>query len=115
MFHISLFPQPSAVQQTMCEHVNAHIHAAIQMGGKRAPSNMIFDQEQTQRDFIADNLDTQSDKSIDQLQKAWSDQQKIHDLNIPETKRRNRSKIDRVVTDEQRIALDEESTGWVAT
>jgi hypothetical protein len=34
------------------------------------------------------------------LQKAWSDQQKLHDLNIPETRRRNRSKIDRVVTDE---------------
>ena len=73
MFQMSPFPQSGAVQQTMCEHVNAHIHAAIQMGGKRAPSNMIFDQEQTQRDFIADNLEKQSDKSIDQLQKAWSD------------------------------------------
>ena len=112
---MSLFPQPSAVQQTMCEHVDTRIHAAIQMGGRRAPSEMIIDQEQTQREFITENLDKQSEKSIDQLQKAWSDQQKLHDLSIPETKRRNRSKIDRVVTDEQRIALDEESTGWVAT
>ena len=112
MFHMSLFPQSGAVQQTMCEHVNTHIYAAIQMGGRRAPSEMIIDQEQTQRDFIAENLDKQSEKSIDQLQKAWSDQQKLHDLNIPETKRRNRSKIDRVVTDEQRVALDEEYYGF---
>jgi len=75
MFQMSLFPQPSAVQQTMCEHVDTRIHAAIQMGGRRAPSEMIIDQEQTQREFIADNLDKQTDKSIDQLQKVWSDQQ----------------------------------------
>jgi hypothetical protein len=73
---------------------------------------MIIDQQKTQREFIAENLDKQSEKSIDQLQKAWSDQQKLHDLNIPETKRRNRSKIDRVITDEQREALDEEYYGF---
>jgi len=112
MFQMSLFPQSSAVQQTMCQYVDSHIHATIQMGGRRAPSEMIIDQEQTQRDFIAENLDKQSDKSIDQLQKEWSDQQKLHDLNIPETKRRNRSKIDRVITDEQREALDEEYYGF---
>ena len=100
MFQMSLFPQSSTVQQTMCQYVDAHIHAVIQMGGRRAPSEMIIDQQKTQREFIAENLDKQSEKSIDQLQKAWSDQQKLHDLNIPETKRRNRSKIDRVVTDE---------------
>ena len=112
MFHMSLFPQSSAVQQTMCEYVDTHIHAAIQMGGRRAPSGMIADQQQTQREFIADNLDTQSDKSIDQLQKDWSDQQKLHDLSIPETRRRDRKKMDRSVTDEQRIALDEEYYGF---
>ena len=112
MFQMSLFPQSSAVQQTMCEYVDTHIHAAIQMGGRRAPSEMIIDQEQTQREFIAENLDKQSDKSIDQLQKEWSDQQKLHDLNIPQNKRRNRSKIDRVITDEQRKALDEEYYGF---
>ena len=112
MFQMSLFPQSSAVQQTMCEHVDTRIHAAIQRGGRRAPSEMIADQQQTQREFIADNLDTQSDKSIDQLQKDWSDQQKLHDLNIPETKRRNRKKMDRVITDLQREALDEEYYGF---
>eukprot|EP01047_Picozoa_sp_COSAG01_P071538 COSAG01_NODE_11135_length_1998_cov_10.280674_1_plen_241_part_10 len=70
-----------------------------------------FKPAQTQRDFIRDNLDT-SEKDIDALQKVWSDKQKVHEMSIPETKRRNRQKVQRVITPEQRTALDEEYYGF---
>ena len=42
MFQMSLFPQPSAVQQTMCEHVDTRIHAAIQMGSGGSNMRDVF-------------------------------------------------------------------------
>jgi hypothetical protein len=38
--------------------------------------------------------------------------QKVHEMSIPETKRRNRQKVQRVITPEQRKALDEEYYGF---
>ena len=70
-----------------------------------------FKPAQTQRDFIRDNLDT-SEKDIDALQKVWSDKQTVHEMSIPESKRRNRKKVERTVTPEQRKALDEEYYGF---
>eukprot|EP01047_Picozoa_sp_COSAG01_P048893 COSAG01_NODE_4795_length_4739_cov_16.309267_3_plen_513_part_00 len=56
-------------------------------------------------------MDT-SEKDIDALQKVWSDKQKVHEMSIPATKRRNRQKVERIITPEQREALDEEYYGF---
>ena len=82
-------------------------------GGRMAPpdNNFVFRPAQTQREFIADHLDN-TDADIDALQKVWSDKKKVHEISVPKSKRRNRKKIERVITDDQREALDEEYYGF---
>ena len=63
--------------------------------------NFVFKPAQTQREFIADHLGN-NDADIDALQKVWSDKKKVHEISVPQSKRRNRKTSERVITDDQR-------------